>query len=347
MTHFSSDGIFRQKSVGQTQEHIDPAAERAAERATEQRQKEREKEADEHLTPWAKPQKDDYGFFQNWAKGASEERLQAGHIWEYARESRKLRGLLWLMKHKPEAAFINPLFNMAIFWFEGLCEYDARRVLGGWFKWLAYLADDLAENISFEKLVNERPDELVRAFRSVPSHEFFQANAVEFASTIAPFSALGAPITLLDTPERERVCYDGSEVIALRIPWGGLRNGQIGKEMGKFAALHRPANESCKEPRRRPSTFRSYLKALSVMRIWKLHKGKPWRRLELVAEVCGYKDCKREWAAYKRRCKGGHGDAPMSKAAQVEMTRARQLALSVFHCLFPRETPENYSVRLS
>ena len=131
-----------------------------------------EREADAHLASWHKPQKDDYDFFKScsWTKGALKERLQVGHIWEYAREFRKLRGLLWLMKHKPEAG--KPLFDRPVFWFEGLCEYDVRRVLGVWFEWLAGLADDLAENISFEKLFNERSDKLAQAFRSLSSREF-------------------------------------------------------------------------------------------------------------------------------------------------------------------------------
>jgi len=219
--------------MGKIKRQTDPAAER------KQRQKEAEKEADAHLVLWGKPQKDDYDFFNScsWTKDATKERLQIGCIWEYAREFRKLRGLLWLMKHKPEAGFIRPIFNLPVFWFEGLCEYDVRRSLRVWFKWLAYLADDLAENISFEKLFNERSDKLAQGFRGLSSREFFQAE-VELVAEIPPISALGAPITLLGTPEHERVCYDGSELIAFRIPWGGLND----KEIGDQIARHRPAN---------------------------------------------------------------------------------------------------------
>jgi hypothetical protein len=46
------------------------------------------------LTPWGKPQKDDYDF--RWAKDASEELLSAGWLYEYARESHKFRCLLVL-----------------------------------------------------------------------------------------------------------------------------------------------------------------------------------------------------------------------------------------------------------
>src|SRR6516164_8265582 len=104
--------------MGKTKRQTDPGGERTR----EQQQKEAEREADAHLTPWGEPQKDDYDFFKfcRWTKGATKERLQAGFIYEDAREARKLRGLFWLMKHKPEAGKL--LFVRPVFWFEGLCE---------------------------------------------------------------------------------------------------------------------------------------------------------------------------------------------------------------------------------
>ena len=51
--------------------------------------------AADHVTPWGKVQKDDYDF--RWTNGAAKELLEAGCIYEYARESRKLRCLLVLM----------------------------------------------------------------------------------------------------------------------------------------------------------------------------------------------------------------------------------------------------------
>ena len=47
----------------------------------------------------AKLQIDDYDF-RSWAKGASKNCLSAGAVYEYARESRKLRCLLALMNPK-------------------------------------------------------------------------------------------------------------------------------------------------------------------------------------------------------------------------------------------------------
>ena len=83
------------------------------------------------------------------------------------------------------------------------------------------------------------------------------------------------------------------------------------------------------------------LKQLATMRIWKCGHHQ-WKRLRLVAEVCGYKDCKREAAAYKKRCNQGHGDEPMSKAAKVEISRARAEARTFFQNLFPGEEPLSY-----
>jgi hypothetical protein len=51
--------------------------------------------AAERVPPWGKVQKDDYDF--RWINGAPKQLLEAGCIYEYARESRKLRGLLVLL----------------------------------------------------------------------------------------------------------------------------------------------------------------------------------------------------------------------------------------------------------
>jgi hypothetical protein len=331
---------LQQKSVGPTEKHIDPAVETVR----EQRQKELESSAAKRVKHWHGIRQDDYDF-RSWTKGARKERLQAGCIYEYARESRKLRCLLVMMNRKPEACDIHPLFHKPVYSFEDLHEYDARRALGEWFNWLANLADDLAENISFAKLLSAKSDELARAFRSWAPDEFFRAPAVKLASKPMPFSALGAPITTLDTSEGERVCYDGSEVIALRVRWCDFTDKEIGEEMKKFAARQRPADENCNPPRKpgqRPGiTIQSYLKALSVLRIWK-HERNRWKRLNLVAKVCGYQDCVRESTAYRERRKRWLAMEPMSNRAKVEMSNARGRALRFFQDHFPTETPANY-----
>lgn len=84
------------------------------------------------------------------------------------------------------------------------------------------------------------------------------------------------------------------------------------------------------------------LKQLAAMRIWK-REPHQWKRLKLVAKICGYKGCKREAAAYKKRCEEGRADGPMSEAAKVEMSRARREARTFFQSFFPGEEPLSYS----
>jgi len=85
------------------------------------------------------------------------------------------------------------------------------------------------------------------------------------------------------------------------------------------------------------------LKNLVVMRLWKRFPRREYRelykRLNLVAQFCGYKGCVKEAAEYKERCEEGRGDEPISKAAEVEMSRARSEARTFFQSLFPGEEP--------
>src|SRR5262249_24911120 len=129
----------------------------------------------------------------------------------------------------------------------------------------------------------------------------------------------------------------GMQEVTIQIDWRHYRNDEIGEEMKKFAAVNRPQNEP--EPDRKgqhkgKSTIRSQLKDLSVLRIWKCERNQ-WKRLKLVANVCGYRGCVTEWKEYKDRCRKGHGKDPMSEGAKSEMSRSRKRALSFFQHLFP------------
>jgi hypothetical protein len=158
---------------------------------------------------------------------------------------------------------------------------------------------------------------------------------------VVTFTAKGPVITL---PTRH-IRDDGSEIIAIQIRWRGFTKREIAEAMREFARSYWPRNDDCKEPTRRGKrpqlTIRSHLKALSVMRIYKLQRN-PWKRLKLVENVCRYKGCVSVWAAYKKRCKQGHGDEPMSRSAKVEMSRARADARTFFQILLPGEEPTNY-----
>jgi hypothetical protein len=87
--------------------------------------------------------------------------------------------------------------------------------------------------------------------------------------------------------------------------------------------------------------WRALLNRLAVMRIWKRERNQ-WKRLELVAKLCGYKGCMNEAKAYKQRCKEGGLNQVMSNAAQVEMSSARKKARVFFQKLFPGEEPLSY-----
>jgi hypothetical protein len=91
------------------------------------------------------------------------------------------------------------------------------------------------------------------------------------------------------------------------------------------------------------TNWRARLKELAVMRIWRREPNQ-WKRLKLVAECCEYKGCMEELAAYSQRRKEGHGDEPMSEAAKVEISRARSEARKFFQTLFPSEEPLSYRV---
>jgi hypothetical protein len=118
----------------------------------DQRQKNLEKSAADRVRPWPrKLQADDYDF-RSWALGANKNCLHAGTVYEYARESRKLRCLLALMDSKrpreaweierpacidgrtPEPGEIDS-YPAEATWlpcsFEGLDEHDAEHALYG------------------------------------------------------------------------------------------------------------------------------------------------------------------------------------------------------------------------
>jgi len=226
------------------------------------------------------------------------------------------------------------------------CSIEGCRVLGS-LPWLEVFADELADNKSFAELFRTNPTKLGRSSVERPLH--FPLKAVQFFLPRLGDEEMPWPWRPWEgtgwTAPKRHIRDDGSENIAIQIRWGDFTNDELGKAMKEFARAYRPLDETAKEPMRqgkRPKiTIQSYLNALSVMRISK-HKRNQWKRLNLVAEVCGYNGCEKEAAAYKDRCKDGHADQPMSKAAKVEMTKARKRAMSFFRDWFPWENPANY-----
>jgi hypothetical protein len=105
--------------------------------------------AAERVPPWGKVQKDDYDFSSWMEKGAREELLSAGCLYEYARESQKFRSFL-VLRHAPKPArFCGPR------WIE--FERDAAGHIhlarSGWETWLDNFADELIANKSFAELL--------------------------------------------------------------------------------------------------------------------------------------------------------------------------------------------------
>ena len=325
----------------------------------ERRRRELERSAAQRVTPWGKPQKEDYDFA--WIKGASIEVLESGRIYEYARESPKLRGLLVLVdpkrKRKPFEIETRPRTGTQLRLpcsFQGLHQEDAGRTLGSALRWLSRFAGELADNQTFAQLLRSRENEMKRLIPKLRLR--FPLKPMELATP--SFLDYGPPpwpwrpwmnVWVLGEagaqvfPDR-KIEDDGSEKIAITVRWRDFRNSEIAKEMNEFATHNRPPSEP--QPKRkgqRPKeTIRADLKALSVMRIWKLHADKPWKRLDEVANVCRYKGCRREAAEYKRRRKAWDGMQPMSQAAKTEMSEARSRALSFFRRLFPEQKPSNY-----
>jgi hypothetical protein len=114
----------------------------------------------------------------------------------------------------------------------------------------------------------------------------------------------------------------------------------------------RPSEMSFENAGRRPEAavsakWRARLSRLAVMRIWKYacaaQNGNDyltqWKRVKLIAKLCGYKGCIKEYAKYQERCKQGRGDWPMTETASEEMSRARAEARKFFQRLFPNEEP--------
>ena len=307
------------------------------------------------VEPWGTPQRDDYDF-KDWTRGVSVELLQAGCIYEYARESTKLRCLLVATRaaqrcSRHEYAKFDHLRARAI---TGLGN-DA-------FDWLSRFADQLADNTSFRELLSTRRVDVKRSL--VECRRLWPAGAITLAirlgelSKIAPWpwdwrpspgTSLEYPFPIGENmellPER-RILDGGKESVAIQIHWRDFTNKEIGHEMERFARNHRPKREDCREPsssgRGPKPTFLKYLKALAVMRIWKRERSQ-WRRMELIAKTCGYRGCQRESAAYKKRCKEGRAREPMDGTAKSEMSQARGQALKVFKGLFPclDEQPAN------
>ena len=281
--------------------------------------------AAERVAPWGKVQKDDYDFSSWMGKEELGEELRealltAGCLYEYARESHKFR-CQWCLDNRKREERSGPLMWRE---YEGSSAGDIHLSRSGWHTWLHDFADELIANKSFAELLRTSRSKVEKSLEALPGYNRYP-KGVEL------------PGRYINVP--------GMQDVVIQIHWPHYTNKQLGEEMTRWAANNRPEIEP--EPdrtgKKRESKVRADLKALSALRIWKLHSRKPWKRLEYIAEFCGYKGCKREFAEYNQRRDRGHAVEPIINQARTEMSDARARALEFFQYLFPwGKPPSNY-----
>ena len=199
--------------------------------------------AREQVVPWGELEEDDYNF-RSWARGASVDLLNAGCLYEYARESHKYRCQLILSAAKPKR------WRGIGTWTE--CErpttWYIHLLLSGGDTWLSTFAAELARNLSFAELLRTSPIKVKESLEALPSYSGYP-------------KAVGLPGRYIDFP--------GSQDVLIQFCWGHYNNDEIGKEMAILAKKLRPPEEP--EPQRRgkekSSEFESLLDALSAMRL--------------------------------------------------------------------------------
>ena len=287
------------------------------------RGKELWRRAAERVTAWEEPEKDDYYFFgpRSWALDASDDLLNAGCAYEYARESHKLRCWLVLreLKRKRELTGL-----LVLRFSEQPTRWGLYLINSGWDKWLSTFADELASNKSFAELLRTSKNKVKESLEALDSYSLFP-KAVQ-------------------SPGRH-VEWPGSEILPIQFFWRDYNNDEIGEEMKILAKRLRPEEEP--GPQRKGKGKRievkSALDALSVMRIWKrFPKAKHLRRrIREVGKATGYRGCNDYVEAHRQAFRAGRYKPPTDKA-ETEMSKAHKHALTFFQSIFEGEMPSNY-----
>jgi hypothetical protein len=266
--------------------------------AADERGRRLETWAANRVKEWHELQENDYNF-RSWAKDASKNRLQAGAVYEHARESRKLRCLLALMNPKrpretweivrpgsidgraPEPGEIDS-YPAEANWlpssFEDLNERDAERALGDFLYCLCDLADYLADNISFGELFLTKHDELEKAFGGLDKllrvkREFRYFLPVVDAVEVATQSEAQQATVWETVSDAEKRIITGkacSEVIAIQIHWR-FTDSEIMAALKRFIPALRSRDDAYKARQRkkgsRLDSIRRALDCLSAMRL--------------------------------------------------------------------------------
>jgi hypothetical protein len=268
---FKRQNFFRKKSHVKNEE---------AHEQIQQQEKQRqalETWAADRVKPWPRKLRiDDYDF-RSWAKNASKQLLRAGAIYEYARESRKLRCLLALMNPKrTREDWEEPA--LLPYCFENLNERDATRALDGYLYCLCDLAAYLADNMSFGELFQTKRDEAENAFGGLNAlarvkREFRYFLPVVDAVEVATQSEAQQATVWKTVSDAEKRIITGracSEVIAIQIHWR-FTDSEIMAALKRFIPALRPRDDAYKARQRkkgsRLDSIRRALDCLSAMRL--------------------------------------------------------------------------------
>jgi hypothetical protein len=220
----------------------------------EARQKELWRWAAKRVVPWGKLQKDDCNF-RHWVKDEkteSIELLRASCLYEYARESHKLRCLLVFdSKQKPKEL----LGTVTVVEFKGSSAGYIHLLDSGWGRWLSNFADELIANKSFAEVLRTDLAKVQQSLNALPSYSLFP-KAVRAVQSAGQYSN-----------------YPGSQIVEIQICWRYYNDDEIGEEMKELAEKLRPAE--WKGPHRRgrgkATSMVALLDALSAMRLRSHH----------------------------------------------------------------------------
>ncbi|NBV21909.1 MAG: hypothetical protein EBS05_08315 [Proteobacteria bacterium] len=234
----------------------------------------------------------DCSFLRADVDGADQEKqtrelLLAATLYEYARESRKLRGLLFVSarcvtQRKPNQSPV----------FDGLDEVVADKALGGWFCFLREFAAELTANTSFNELWRDQRERVERALWWFPKSKTGTTRMLRVTTLPEGYSIPVPPVGLAFEAERQNAmvweavklsqgpkpdglperarsfAQDGVEVLVLKVNWEDFDNRALGESFARLASSIRP--KKCPEPasqgHNQHSEFLTPLKELAAMR---------------------------------------------------------------------------------
>jgi hypothetical protein len=210
----------------------------------------------EFLRGWGELQKADYDF-RSWAKKENPGLLNAGCLYEYARESQRFRCLL-VIQNTPREKRWWPPFALE---FKGRSAGWDYLSMSGWEMWLRSFADELIAKTNFADLLSANPDKVTKSLDALPGYALFP-KPVELADR--------PPRSFFSSKRSGSGIYPGLQEIRIRVCWHDYTDAEIGKEMKKLAEEIRPAEEPEPPPKRgrgKATSVIAFLDWLSAMRL--------------------------------------------------------------------------------